>query len=77
MAERISRISPPFRGRITVGVGGGLDGIQQLHVADIIQVDLVLQNHHEPFSIQANRQDRGWEGELAYRRMSLHAVEIH
>ncbi len=49
----------------------GLDGVEKLHVADIIEIDLLLQHHGETLSVQAHGKNGGREGELAYCRFSL------
>ena len=50
--------------------------MQELHVRDIIEIYLVLESDDKPLSIEADGQDRGGEGELAYRGMTLHVVYL-
>jgi len=39
--------------------------MNQLHIADIVEVDLVFEYHCQSFSVQLNAQDSSWERELA------------
>lgn len=50
----------------TVRIRGSLDGVKELHVADVVEVDLVFQNDDQPLSVQANGEDGGGESKFAY-----------
>jgi hypothetical protein len=56
---------------LTIGVRRGLDGIQQLHGLNVIEVNLVLQNNDKSLSVQLDSQNGGWESQLAYRGLTL------
>lgn len=45
--------------------------MDQLHVADIIEIYLILQHHNEPFAIESDIEDGSRECELADGRSSL------
>lgn len=55
----------------TVGIWGCFYGIQQLHVADIVQIYLFLQNNDQPLSIESDGTHAGWKGKLADGGLSL------
>lgn len=48
----------------TIRVGAGLDGVEQLHVADIVDVNLVFQHNDKSLSVEFDGQYRGWERKL-------------
>ena len=48
-----------------IGVGGGVDGVDEAHVADVVEVDLLLEDDGESFAVQSDGEDGGGEGEFA------------
>lgn len=42
-----------------------LDGVKELHIADVVDVDLVLEHHDESLPIEFDREDGCWKSELA------------
>lgn len=61
---------------LTVGVGRGLDGIQELHRLDIVEVYLVLQHNDKPFPVQLHGQHGRGESQFAYRRLTLYVADV-
>ena len=60
------------RGRgLTIGVGRGLDYVQELHVRDIVDVDLDLEDDDERLAVELDGEDGGGEEELANHRLPL------
>ena len=59
------------RASSTMGVWRSCDCMDELHVADIIEVYKVLQHHDEPLSIQAYSEDGRRKGKLADRGIAL------
>lgn len=49
----------------TIGVGAGFDGVEELHVADIVDVNLVFKHNNKSLSVEFDGQYRGWERKLA------------
>lgn len=49
----------------------GLDGVQELHSADVIDVDLLFQHDDKSLPVQLDSEDGSREGEFAYRRLAL------
>ena len=62
--------------RNTVGVGGRVDGVDEFHVGDVVEVDLVFEDHDEAFAVEADGEDGGGEGELADGGASLVAMSV-
>ena len=60
------------RGRgLTVGVGCCLDYVQELHVRDVVDVDLDLEDDDERLAGKLDGEDGGGEEELANHRWPL------
>lgn len=55
-----------YKGLPTTGIWGGFDGMEEFHVANVVKVDLVLQNDNQALPVQSYGKNRGWEGEFAY-----------
>ena len=55
----------------TGGIRGGLDGVEQLHVTDVIQIDLFLEHDGQSLAVEPYGEDRGWKGQLADGRLPL------
>jgi hypothetical protein len=54
-----------------VWVRRSLDGVEKLHVGDVIDIDLFLQDNGQAFPVQLDGEDGRREGELAYCRLPL------
>lgn len=52
-------------------IWGSVDSMYQLHVADIVDVNLTLEHYHQSFTIHFDPKNRGRKRELAYRRIAL------
>lgn len=61
---------------LTVGIGRGLDGIQELHCLDIIEVNLVLQHNDKPFPVQLHCQHGRGKSQFAYRGLALYVADV-
>ena len=57
-------------------VGRCLYCVEEFHVLDIVEVHLVLQNDHQPLSVQPHGQYRCGEGELAYYGVALGILDL-
>jgi len=55
-------------------IGRSLLGLEHLHVADVVYVQLRLQHYYETLSVQAHRQNGSTKRHFAYCRVSLDAV---
>jgi uncharacterized membrane protein len=55
----------------TLGIGARLDGVEELHVCDIVDIDLVLYDDNEPPPVKLHGKYRGGKRELADGRLSL------
>lgn len=55
----------------TIWIGTGINGVQQLHVANIVNVNMFLQHYNESFPIQLDAQNSGGKGEFANGRLTL------
>lgn len=47
------------------------NGVKKAHVADVVQVDFLLEDYGKSLAIQSNGEDGGREGKFAYDRGSL------
>ena len=56
-------------------VGTCFDGMQQLHIADVVDIDLVLEYHDKSLPVEFDREDSCWKGELADGRLALLMVQ--
>ena len=54
-----------------VGVRGGVDGVEEAHVADVVDVDFLLEDDNESLAVEADGEDGGGEGEFADDGASL------
>ena len=45
-------------GRVRVGV----DGLEELHVGDVVDVNVLFEDHDEAFPVQFYGEDRGYKG---------------
>ena len=52
-------------------VGRGLDGVEEAHVADVVEVDLLFEDDDETLAVKSYGEDGGGEGELADGGLSL------
>lgn len=57
--------------QLTLRVWTGFDGVEQFHVADVVDVDLVLQHNDESLSVELDREDGRWECQLANGGLTL------
>lgn len=48
-----------------------LDGVKELHVADVVDVNLVLKYYDKSFPIEFDREDSCWKSELADGGLTL------
>ena len=55
----------------TLRVRARVELVEQLHVADVVHVDALLEDDDEPPAIELDREDRGRKRELADDRLSL------
>jgi hypothetical protein len=53
-----------------------LDGVKELHVADVVDVYLILKHHDESFPIEFDREDGCRESELADGRLTLLRTKV-
>lgn len=54
-----------------MGVWGGGDGVEEVHVEDVVEVDFLLEYYHESLSIQAYCKYSGGERKFTDSRGSL------
>lgn len=54
-----------------MGVGTSFDGMKQLHVADVVDIDLVLQHNNKSLSVELDREDGRRECQLANGGLAL------
>ena len=50
--------------------------MKQLHVADIIKINLILQNYNEALPIESYSQHRGGKGEFTDSRLPLKEPDV-
>jgi hypothetical protein len=60
-----------LRVAFTLRVGAGLDSVEQFHVANIIDVDLVFQHDNETLPVEFHWENRCRESQLADGRLTL------
>ena len=56
---------------LTIWIGSGLDGMQQLHCRDVIDVYLVLEHDDQSLPVHLDSQNGGRKNELADSGLSL------
>lgn len=56
-------------------VRGGRYGVQQAHVTNVVDVDLLLENDGEALTVESNSLDCGGEGEFANDRATLRVLD--
>jgi len=61
---------------LAVRVGRRLLSPEHLHVADVVDVELRLQDYYQSLPVQPHGQDRRAEGHFAYRGVPLPIVSI-
>jgi hypothetical protein len=62
------RVSP------TIWIGRGINGEYQLHVADIIDINMLFKHHNQSPSIQLHTQHSSGKGQLTNGRLPLERV---
>ena len=55
-------------------IGRRFNRVKHLHVANVVEVDLIFQYHYQTFAVQADGENARWKGELAYCRVPLLSV---
>ena len=60
-----------FLRRLTVLIGRCFNSGQKLHIANIVNIDLIFQNYNQAFTVQFHCQNRCRKCKLAYRGFSL------
>lgn len=48
------------------------DGVQELHVADIVDVNLILEHHDQALAVEFDREDGRGKSELTDGGLALH-----
>ena len=52
-------------------VGRGFNGVEKLHITDIVEIDLIFQYHDQAFAIESDGENGGGKGEFTYCRLPL------
>jgi hypothetical protein len=60
----------------TIRVGTRLDRVEQLHRADVVDVDLLLEDDDHPLAVELDGEDARRKQELADGRLALQDPEI-
>ena len=59
------------QGRNTGRIGGRVDGVQQLHAGNVVQVDSVFEDYGQAFAVDVEVEDFGHEIQFANDAFSL------
>jgi len=59
-----------------MGIWGRLYSVEELHIANIVQIYLFFQNNDQSFPVEPDCKHTGWKGELAYCRLPLSKYPI-
>jgi hypothetical protein len=71
MRERVKDDAADKFTMLTRRIRTGINGMEQLHITDVVNEDLFFENDDQSTSIHFNRENGSWKGEFTYSGLSL------